>query len=308
MLIRWSKAKRNYTCTRCLLKIYKDTDYGRDEPFPAARYAGSITKSVCSKCLIPYLKELGIKRFWFLFEGKNYIIDSPDHLHDDVSFLYRTMAHPVKISDDTEQLALDFANYFERSDQVLVSETQVQIIEFSTTLLADLQRNPLELYSLNPEQFEIFLCERLVAMGMGVTRSESAYKSDGGIDIVAWPERNAVFPFLIAVQAKHHKQQKLKAGPKVVREFGGVVQDFPFLAGMLVTNTTFTATAKWVASHRGQLIRLRDFEDLKRWIRNEFLDEEEWREIPAYIEYAPGKKLWIPRKKILSAPILGNER
>jgi hypothetical protein len=60
MLIRWSRARRTYSCHRCRTTIAKGMEYGRDEPFPMARYAGLTAKHLCAIYLIPYLKELRI--------------------------------------------------------------------------------------------------------------------------------------------------------------------------------------------------------------------------------------------------------
>jgi hypothetical protein len=103
------------------------------------------------------------------------------------------------------------------------------------------------------------------------------------------------FPFLVAVQTKHHRNRNWKTGPSPVREFQALIQKQPFQAGLLVTNTSFTANARWEGEHRAHLVRLRDFEDLTRWIVGDFLDSAESREIPDFIEYAPGRRIWIPR-------------
>ena len=68
-----------------------------------------------------------------------------------------------------------------------------------------------------------------------------------------------------------------------------------FNAGLLVTNTSFTPDAEWVAERRALLMRLRDFEDLARWLRDEYPREAEWREIPAEIEMCPGVVIKLPR-------------
>lgn len=299
MLIRWSTARRTYSCYRCLRPIGKGMDYGRDEPFPAARYAGTTVKHLCATCLIPYLKELGIARFLLSLQGKNYVVESPDHLQAEPFFLVQPFVAsgqwPVI---QGEQLELALSTMSLAPDQAVISQTCIEVVDFGEVLLQELKRNPEELHVLNAEQFELFICNRLSAMGMGTTRVSSTYRKDGGIDIVAWPEQDPMFPFLLAVQAKHHSNTRIKTGPREVREFRDVVEHLPFQAGLLVTNTTFTPDAKWAASNRAHLVRLRDFEDLRRWIMGEFLDEAEWREIPDYIEYAPGKKLWIPRKNV----------
>jgi hypothetical protein len=182
-------------------------------------------------------------------------------------------------------------------DQVPVHVPTVEILEFSEHLLSGLREDPAGIYKLTDEQFECLVCDRLKAMGMGAERVGSVYSSDGGIDIVAWPDSPVAFPFLLAVQAKYHRDKSRKTGPAAVLELQSVIRNLPFQAGMLVTNTTFTPNAKWVASNRPHLVRLRDHADLRRWIMGNFLDDTEWREIPQFVEYAPGKKLLIPRKK-----------
>lgn len=42
-------------------------------------------------------------------------------------------------------------------------------------------------------------------------------------------------------------------------------------------------------------MRLRDFGDLQRWLRDEYLREHEWRDIPTVIEACPGVAIRLPR-------------
>lgn len=46
-------------------------------------------------------------------------------------------------------------------------------------------------------------------------------------------------------------------------------------------------------------LRLRDFESLKRWLRDGFSAEEDWREIPSRIEVAPGVWIDVPKPTAL---------
>jgi transcriptional regulator with XRE-family HTH domain len=180
------------------------------------------------------------------------------------------------------------------------SNRHIEVVEFSPQLLSQLKTNPHDLHRLSPDEFERLVCDRLHAMGMWVSRVGTVNEADGGIDIVAGPKGSS-FPFLIAVQAKHHKNQKTMSGPSPVRELDAVVRQHPFHAGLLVTNTSFTPTARWEAEQRRHLVRLRDFEALKRWIHGNFLDDAELREIPDFIEYAPRKRLWIPKHNFKSS-------
>jgi hypothetical protein len=175
------------------------------------------------------------------------------------------------------------------NQELAICETEVIVIEFGKELLAELRRNPAELLKLTPEQFELFLCDRLVVMGMEVKRVGSIHQPDGGIDILAWPRRPTAFPFLLGVQAKHHNSWSKKVGVRHVREFDSAIRHRPLQAGLLVTNTSFTANATWEVENHKQIIRLRHFEDLRRWIADNFVDEAEWREIPEQIEYLPGR-------------------
>jgi hypothetical protein len=89
------------------------------------------------------------------------------------------------------------------------------------------------------------------------------FARDGGIDLIGYPRPGAcAFPFLLAVQAKHHRTAR-KTGSSEVRDFHGVLasRNSPFHMGMIVTNTSFTADAAWFASNNQTLMRLRDIRD-----------------------------------------------
>ena len=43
-------------------------------------------------------------------------------------------------------------------------------------------------------------------------------------------------------------------------------------------------------------MRLRDLQDLRRWLKDDFDNEFEWREIPDRIVLAPGVEIAIPRQ------------
>jgi UDP-3-O-[3-hydroxymyristoyl] N-acetylglucosamine deacetylase len=161
----------------------------------------------------------------------------------------------------------------------------VEVIDVSPHLLQLLREDIRVLNQLNPDQFEGVICNRLDRMGLDVQRVGHVNARDGGVDIVAWPREG--FRFLLAVQAKHHRYSR-NTGPEAVKNLLATVNTGPFQAGMLVTNTTFTPHAKWFAAVRPHLVRLRDIADLSRWLMDDFLAEETWREIPTRITLAPG--------------------
>jgi hypothetical protein len=135
-------------------------------------------------------------------------------------------------------------------------------------------------------------------MGLNVQLVGNCYRKDGGIDIIAYP-RIYAFPFLLAVQCKHHGTNR-KTAFGDIRDFYGAItsRNSPFHLGMIVTNTTFTPDATWFAENNKTLLRLRDNKDLCRWLKNDFVNEHEWREIPREIELVPGVRIAIPRPKL----------
>lgn len=136
-------------------------------------------------------------------------------------------------------------------------------------------------------------------MGLGVQLVGDVYRKDGGVDIIAYPDTGCVFPFLLAVQVKHHRTNR-KTAVNDIRDLHGVItaRTSSFNMGVIVTNTSFTADAEWFADNNQTLLRLRDLKDLRRWLRNDFINEYEWREIPNQIELAPGVKVTIPKLEL----------
>lgn len=250
-----------------------------------ARYRrGEAVKHICLKCAFM----IGIARVKGpSTDGESVLIEFPPPIFFEVGAALPSSQEPLL------QLALEFGADLRKGDELLPCNTHIEIVDVSTDLLEGLRRDPAELLSISPEQFEQFLCGRLSEMGLDSERVGSIYAPDGGIDIVSWPRERSPFPFLLAVQAKHHADMARKVGPGAVRQMQAIVDRLPFQAGLIVTNTAFTANARWVAQNRPHLVRLRDFDDLKRWIFDNFLDETEWREIPESIEYMPGRWLRI---------------
>jgi hypothetical protein len=180
---------------------------------------------------------------------------------------------------------------------------EIRLAAFSPEHYEWLLKDTNRLLHLTDGDFEKLVADRLSAMGLCVRIVGSTHQKDGGIDIVAWPEGRAGFPFLLAAQVKHHRTQR-KTGVKDVREFHGVVtsKGSVFSLGVIVTNTAFTADAKWFAANNNVILRLRDLYDLCRWMESDFVSESDWREIPREIELGPGitvavanRSVWLPR-------------
>lgn len=165
---------------------------------------------------------------------------------------------------------------------------QVELIGVGATLSKLIINDPSLITKITPAQYEELICDRLYAMGFEPRQVGNTNRKDGGVDIVFWPRTHTAFPFLGAAQIKHHRDPAQKEGPATIREFAGVMAGHPFHAGLIVTNTTFSPDAMWFAREHASLLKLRDVGDVRRWLLNNFSDEQEWREIPASIELCPG--------------------
>ncbi|BAU42442.1 restriction endonuclease [Leptolyngbya sp. O-77] len=174
----------------------------------------------------------------------------------------------------------------------------VTLSQFSEQLLSWFLEDLDRLKQLPPDKFQYFVADRLERLGLEPKLVGDVYRKDGGVDIIAYP-KNLTVPFLLAVQAKHHRKDR-KTSVSDVRDFHGVLNSHtsPFHMGMLVTNTSFTPDAKWFANNNQKLLRLRDMKDLCRWLKEDFTNEHEWREIPEEVELAPGIRIQIPKQKV----------
>lgn len=171
----------------------------------------------------------------------------------------------------------------------------VTIVDVSPQLLRILKDRPEEMQKLSPSQFERLIADRLTEMGFEVRLTGPTSLKDGGIDLIAVPQAVGVGTFLLAGQVKHHRADRKTGRDAVDRLLSW--RNRVFSLGLLVTNTTFTRDALWVAGQNDNrsFLRLRDFEDLKRWLQGEFWSPNEWREIPDEITIAPGVAVRIPK-------------
>jgi hypothetical protein len=186
---------------------------------------------------------------------------------------------------ETNQLELPF-------DKPLIQPVRVELIDVTDALLERLRVDPDELNRVSAAQLQQFACERLSAMGFEARQTGNINRKDGGIDIVFW--NHGPFPMLGAAQVKHHQNQNAPTGSDVIRDFRGALAVYPFQLGVVITNTTFTADARWFAENQQGLIRLRDGEDLRKWIKDEFATDELWRAVPRQLTLCPGVVIDVP--------------
>jgi hypothetical protein len=265
LYLRQSRARGVYTCFICTGHIPRGTTYYRDEPHPAARNRQPV-RHLCEAC-VGIIEEDGTSspRLW--------------------------RRHPLP-SNDGAQINLQFDGGIH---EAVIRTTQVRLISATRPLLERLTKDFEEIYRLTPDEFEEFAAERFDAMGFQVHRAGAYNKKDGCIDLIFVPKFPTPFPFIGAAQIKHHRSPLKHMGPRTIREFSAALGAHPFDVGVLITNTSFTPDAKWFAKHHAPLLRLRNGQDLRRWVASQFTDQEEWREIPTSIELCQGVIVQIPK-------------
>jgi hypothetical protein len=183
----------------------------------------------------------------------------------------------------------------------------ISLTDVSPDQLRWLEEDPERLKQLPPERFELLLADRFEAMGLCVQLIGRTNARDGGIDLIAYPDRRSNQPkYLLAVQAEHHRTDRKTGAPKVQKFVGAMSAVRHFRLGFVVTNTTFTWTAEEYARNQSHFLRLRSLEDLLRWFRDDFNNEAEWREIPDFVEFG-GFRVPILKPKLPTLLVDGPE-
>lgn len=175
------------------------------------------------------------------------------------------------------------------------SGNRIEIISVTDDLLQFLQLHEGNIYKLRPDHFEVLICDRLTAAGFQVSKVGHTFAPDGGIDLIACPRFPVPFPYILAVQAKHHRQALTKTGAGDVQQFAGAIARREIQAGALITNTSFTPDARWLAENASKLLMLRDFRDIQRWLRGNFVDLAERRDLPSEIELGRNIVVKVPK-------------
>lgn len=259
-----TRARKDYICPACQRRIPQGSLHFRHDPFPAARlHRGLRITHWCRDCILAANPG---PRDWITHRIRIPIVRVIDRA---------TEKQPELPADNAVELPL-------------VMPVQVQLIGLGRILSEQMASDPLLIHKISSDEFVELICDRLSAMGFDVRRPGAINRKDGNIDVFFWPSNRAKFPFLGAAQVKYRRNANSKVGPQPVREFAGTIAGQPINAGLLVTNTSFTPDAQWFAREKAKLLRLRGFDDIRRWLLNNFGDDAEWREIPSSIQVCPG--------------------
>lgn len=180
-----------------------------------------------------------------------------------------------------------------------LSGNRIESISVTDEILGFLRLDEENIYKLTPDQFELLICDRLAAAGFAVSKVGHTFAPDGGVDLVACPRYPVPFPYVLAVQAKHHRRPSTKTGARDVRQFAGAIARCEIQAGALITNTSFTPDAVWLANNANKLLMLRDMRDIRRWLRDDFLHLAERRDLPSEIVLGSHVVVKVPRFSLI---------
>ena len=137
------------------------------------------------------------------------------------------------------------------------------IIEFNSEIKRWLAKHPEQIRNLTSRKFEELVADMLKDFGFDVELTQAT--RDGGKDIYAYI-KNEITSILMYVEAKKWTPPH-KVGVDVVQRLYGVQEIHKANKCMIVTSSFFTKPAKDEAGRIENMMDLRDFNDLKKWLK-----------------------------------------
>ncbi|MDZ7950286.1 restriction endonuclease [Nostoc sp. DedQUE09] len=157
-----------------------------------------------------------------------------------------------------------FDDIYEVDSTVLIPETRIAILNINEELVRDLAKYPEMLYELDPRKFEELVAHILQNKGFDITLTPKT--RDGGRDIQA-VHKSSLGNMLYLIECKRY-QSSNKVRVELVRSLYGVKQRERATMGILVTTSSFTKDALDFASPLKYELSLRDYETLKKWLKD----------------------------------------
>lgn len=153
---------------------------------------------------------------------------------------------------------------FKADDSVVDSnESTILFTDINTELKQYFNEHPERLYDLSPRKFEELIASILEDLGFDVELTQAT--RDGGSDIIAYI-RNAVCEYLTLVECKKYAADH-KVGVGVIREVSGVHHLKRASKSLIVTTSFFSKDAIKEAQAIEHQLQLKDYEDIKNWLR-----------------------------------------
>lgn len=168
-----------------------------------------------------------------------------------ISSQIREIARTRKVEND-----LYNSNLFNKDSSIIVSDMDEAVKAF-------FKKYPEKLYDINPRKFEELIASILQDFGFEVELTKAT--RDGGRDIIA-RIKNSVTNFLTYVECKRYApDNKIDVG--LIRNVSGVLYLDKPAKSIIVTTSFFTKDAKEVAKKIENQLDLKDFDDIKDWLK-----------------------------------------
>lgn len=151
----------------------------------------------------------------------------------------------------------------DEESKIVIPETRLLISDVNKELIKYLANRPELLRDIRPRKFEQVIAEIFSDKGYKVELTPPT--RDGGFDIYA--AKNDTFgKLLYLVECKRYATTN-KVGVEIVRSLNGVLNQHRATAGIIVTTSSFTARAVDFETPFQHQMSLKDFEDLKGWLK-----------------------------------------
>jgi len=146
------------------------------------------------------------------------------------------------------------------SPLLLVSATEID-----DYLLKALNDNPRAIYQLTPRKFEYLIAELLKRDGWEVEVTPAS--RDGGKDVIATLRTSGICS-VYYVECKRYAADR-PVSVKAVRELLGIIHAKRVTAGMLVTTSAYTVSARDLQKEEPHRITLKAYHDVTEWLRSQ---------------------------------------
>lgn len=154
--------------------------------------------------------------------------------------------------------------YLDSENNIHNNQINLEIIDVNSHLLKYLARFPEFLREIDPRKFEEIVAEIFHKKGFSVTLTPRT--RDGGKDIYA-VQHGMFGQQLLVIECKRYSSTN-KVGVELVRGIYGVKMAERATAAMLVTTSYFSKDAIDFASPLKYELSLKDFGDLKTWLKD----------------------------------------
>lgn len=165
--------------------------------------------------------------------------------------------------DETETAAKD-----ETPTSIIITETQ-RVKE----IIKDIYINNLNLFKIQPREFEKIIAELLYNQGFEVELTKQT--RDNGYDILALKYIDNFSPIKYLVECKRYNEKR-KVGVEIIRSFKEVIATEQANKGIIVTSSYFTLDALKKQKETPSLLDYKNKDEVINWV-NEYTNKKNYR-------------------------------